>query len=184
MKKTNITTIILTVIFSVMAVEITYLSIQNKKLVQYISKTSTRQGKPDLPVGTQLSEISINVLNDKTITLAHEKEKYLFIFFSTNCHACIDDSKVWPELFNLTKKSNINLIGICKADSAMVTEFKKEHNIPFTTIPDPDNNIVRQFGIHSFPSKCLVDEAGKVIFYSRGSKGVYDIKEIKHLLAT
>ncbi len=183
MKKINFTNLLFIIIFVLMSFEVIYLSVQNKKLTNQLNKrVYATESKPDLPVGTQLPDLSFTLQNQDRIDLSAHNDKYFFVFFSTHCQACVQDADTWENMNELNTKNQVKMIGICKGDPDVVKEFMALHKLNFPVVPDPENEIVNQFGIKSFPSKCLVDENNKVVFYSRGSSGKRDLEQLKKIV--
>ncbi len=184
MKKFSFSNLILSIIFIIMAFEIIFLSIQNKKLNDQLSKLiGHTSAQPDMVVGTKLADsLSVSLEYGNVVNFDEKHPKYLVIYFSTTCKACIEDAETWMDLYEYLGKKNISMFGICQGEPDIVNEFIIKNKLKFPVAPDPTNVLLKKFGIHSLPSKSMIDEDNIVLFYSRGASGERDLKELKKIV--
>ena len=127
----------------------------------------------------QVPEFSIKDINGNDFKISDEKGKVVFVYFWTTwCPYCRTEMKfleeeVWQKFKD---NPNFSFIAIARGETnALITKYRKTHNISFPMAADPNGVIFKLFGNTAVPRGYLINSDGKIISQSIG----LDIEEIK-----
>jgi thiol-disulfide isomerase/thioredoxin len=148
--------------------------------------------------GSPAKDFSAKELNGGTLTLSSLKGKYVLIdFWASWCVPCRKSMPHVKELYGLYKNKGLEVIGISDDDrdsAAWIKAVTKDgtslwHNVlrgfdmgKMQRHEKNDLDISEKFGIHSLPTKILIDPDGKIIGrYDKGTEE--EAAELDKLLA-
>nr|WP_121272719.1 TlpA disulfide reductase family protein [Pedobacter schmidteae] len=121
-------------------------------------------------VGAMAPQFTQNDVNDKAVSLASFKGKYVLIdFWASWCGPCRAENPNVVNAFNQYKDKNFTVLGISldnpgKKDAWLAAIEKDQLN--WTQLSDLNgwnNAVAKQYGIRSIPQNFLVDPSGKII---------------------
>ena len=97
---------------------------------------------------------------------------------------CVPCRKEHPVLMNLSKKSNLNIIGLNYKDKKNnAIKFLKELGNPFSKILiDPDGIISISLGAYGVPETFIINKQNKIIQKFRGALNTESIEKINLIL--
>jgi peroxiredoxin len=137
-------------------------------------------------VGAMAPEFTQNDVNDKPVSLASFKGKYVLIdFWASWCGPCRAENPNVVDAYNQYKDKNFTVLGISLDNpgkkEAWLGAIEKD-NLKWTQLSDLNgwsNAVAKQYGIRSIPQNFLVDPNGKIIGKNlRGEELHKKLKEI------
>lgn len=138
-------------------------------------------------VGAMAPAFTQNDVNDKPVSLASFKGKYVLIdFWASWCGPCRAENPNVVDAFNQYKNKNFTVLGISldnpgKKDAWLGAIEKDQLN--WTQLSDLNgwnNAVAKQYGIRSIPQNFLVDPNGKII--AKNLRGEELHKKLKEIL--
>jgi thiol-disulfide isomerase/thioredoxin len=119
----------------------------------------------DLQMGANMPNFSVRDIYGKPYRLQDLKGKTLVLnFWFTSCVPCRSEI---PELNQLVEKyasnKDIVFLAITFNDEAAVRTFLEANAFTYNIIPG-QGDMIKQFGIASYPTNAIVDKTGKVAF--------------------
>jgi peroxiredoxin Q/BCP len=102
-----------------------------------------------LQPGTQAPAFTAKDQNGTTISLKDYLGKKVAVFFypHDNTPTCTVEACNLRDNYSLLKKAGIEVIGISTDDEKSHKKFEAKHQLPFTLIADPEQQIVAAFGV-------------------------------------
>ena len=128
--------------------------------------------------GNKIPAFEIKDLEGKTFNSEAIPSKYLLIdFWGSWCVPCRASHPELKKIYDQYKPIGLEILGIAyESGSAenQMNSWKKaiqEDKIDWINVLNSsENNLVKKFGVTSFPTKILVDQAGNIIYRSGQSK--------------
>ncbi len=116
-------------------------------------------------IGKPAPDFSLPSLGGKKVTLSEFKGKAVFLnFWATWCPPCKDEMPSMEKIYREQKgKLEILAVSIDKG-SKEVEAFKKEYDLSFPILLDPDNLVAALYELAFVPTTYLIDRAGNVVF--------------------
>ena len=106
-------------------------------------------------------------LNDNTFSNKNLKDglSTIFVYFNTNCHFCIEESKLISN--NLDRFENIQLIFVSDEDVNTILQFAKDNKLfglnNMIFLRDKEFKFGLMFDVNSKPSSIIYDKNKKLI---------------------
>ncbi|MHB8139568.1 MAG: TlpA family protein disulfide reductase [Smithellaceae bacterium] len=114
------------------------------------------------------SDFVLKDLNSKDIKLSDYKGKVILLNFMTtwcpNCLASIPKLKAMHARY-FEKGLIIININIQETPRLMVA-YSKKHNLPYSTLLDPEGTISKSYGVLGVPVMVLIDRDGRIICWN------------------
>ena len=106
-----------------------------------------------------------NVMGGGQTTLSSLKGKWVFInFWATWCNPCVYEMPMMNTLYNKMKKDGMMMLAVSVDEGpvAPVKQFAVKYKLDFTILHDPDNGVMRRYGVKSIPRTYVVDPDGNI----------------------
>jgi peroxiredoxin len=138
-------------------------------------------------VGAMAPMFTQNDVNDKPVSLADFKGKYVLIdFWASWCGPCRAENPNVVEAFNKFKDKNFTILGISldqPGKKDLWLEAIKTDGLNWTQVSDLQgwkNAVAAQYGVRGIPQNYLVDPNGKIVAKNLRGEGLH--KKLKELL--
>lgn len=137
-------------------------------------------------IGAMAPQFTQNDVNDKPVSLASFKGKYVLIdFWASWCGPCRAENPNVVDAYNQYKDKNFTVLGISLDNpgkkEAWLGAIEKD-NLKWTQLSDLNgwnNAVAKQYGIRSIPQNLLIDPTGKIVGKNlRGEELHKKLKEI------
>ncbi|MBN2639898.1 MAG: TlpA family protein disulfide reductase [Bacteroidales bacterium] len=133
-------------------------------------------------VGEKVPNITLNLINGKTVTLNELRGKVVVLQFTASwCSVCRSEMPhLEKEIWETNKNKNFILIGVDRDEPiAKVKAFKKEMHITYPMALDPGANIFAKFALKQagVTRNVVIDQTGHIAFLTR----LYDPKEFNEM---
>jgi thiol-disulfide isomerase/thioredoxin len=170
---------------------------ENKETKAFVLRKATEEDKKRLAerrqsiktsserVGKSAKPFSVKDLKGNSYSLEELKGKIVIInFWFIGCKPCIMEM---PELNKLVKKyagKDVVFLGFALDEEAQLNTFLKKKEFLYNIIPNSEN-IIKEYGINSFPTHFIIDKASKIVHSTNGlsQNTVTDLdKKIESLL--
>jgi peroxiredoxin Q/BCP len=122
-----------------------------------------------LPVGAEAPEIDAVAHNGQKVHLADFKGKPVVVYFypKDDTPGCTIEAKGMRDEWQALQKTQAVVIGVSTDDSDSHRAFAQKYELPFLLVPDPDEKIVKAFGVpttlgHAKRVTFVIDKSGKV----------------------
>jgi len=160
--KDNLTTVLLSVIVVLMGVEIIYLVRQNRQLKQIINHPIPIS--QTLEVGELVKPFSAVDLNGNRVALTYAPDQpyRLLVWFSSACHACEENLRIWNDLYLGYESERLQIIGICTDEPSETRDLVAAYDLQFPVIALNDPLIVEAYKGFSRPQTVLVGPEGHI----------------------
>lgn len=132
-------------------------------------KKTTKKGASNMvstQVGFPMKDFSgTEFSTGESINLSDYKGKFLLVkFWGTWCGPCINEIPKLKSWHSKLDKNKISFLGIAQDNPQALKNFLNKKEIPWKQIlSTPENDIIKEFGIHSFPSSLLINEQGVIV---------------------
>lgn len=138
-------------------------------------------------VGAMAPMFTQNDVNDKPVSLADFKGKYVLIdFWASWCGPCRAENPNVVEAFNKFKDKNFTILGVSldqPGKKDLWLEAIKTDGLNWTQVSDLQgwkNVVAAQYGVRGIPQNYLVDPNGKIVAKNLRGEGLH--KKLKELL--
>ena len=115
------------------------------------------------------------------ISLESMKGKYVLLaFWSTGCGPCIREIPTLKELYDMTDRDSLEIIGIAgNSDPDMVKHLIGEHDIAWPQLlSTSDNDIIGTYHVNGYPTNILIGPDGTVITDRIYGRHIMDIASV------
>lgn len=102
------------------------------------------------------------------------KQKLVIYFYPKDeSMVCTKEACAFRDSFSQYKDAKTMVIGINSGTVESHKSFQKNHNLPFTLLSDPNNDVLKLFGVKNVMSftgreTFVVDLSGKIVYDYRG----------------
>jgi thioredoxin-dependent peroxiredoxin len=129
------------------------------------------QGK-HLAVGDTIPVFSLRDQNDSIFNISeYMGKKILVIYFypRDESSGCTKEACSFRDQYNEFTKAGAMVIGINSGTVGSHKKFIQNHQLPFTLLSDPDNKVLKMFGVRSKffitgRETFIADQSGKIVF--------------------
>ena len=123
--------------------------------------------KEAMQKGFRACSFSTTDMEGNTVNFPDDfKGKYVLLdFWATSCSPCVMDIKSrYVSLYEKYHDSGFEILGIADDSSEVIQKFKEKYALPWITVADRDHGseLIKRFGITSFPTLYLIGPDGKV----------------------
>jgi peroxiredoxin len=128
---------------------------------------NVRNSLTKLQKGTIAPDFTLPDLAQNTVSLSDQKGKTVYLsFLTTWTFACLGEFKIMDSLYTVWR-NEIDFITISlDKNPEVVTRFKKEKNYNWTFLYNGTGyDLIRDYGIKTFPLFVLIDSEGKILQY-------------------
>lgn len=138
---------------------------QNQQLSEIL------KNEKGLEIGDEAYLFEATAINGEHVSI--KASNALLIFFNTTCEACEITAPRWQELYEkYVLPDKIKMIGIAREPVETTKLFISKHKLTFPIILDGTEKITKRYRIKSSPQIVLVNQEGKIIYYSQYGTGV------------
>lgn len=138
-------------------------------------------------VGSDLPVIALAKLDGSSADLRPDASKVVLVnLWATWCGPCRAEIPDLEAIYNQHKSENFEVIGISVDSSGTeqnVRDFVGEQKMTYPVLLDPEGKSIEVFKTSVIPTSVLVDRAGKVVWFKRGTVNPGDA-EFKTALET
>lgn len=122
--------------------------------------------------------LQLTTITGKKISLAHEQEPLLVVFWATNCPACLKEipllTKLWQDYHE--RGLTVAAIAMTYDPPNRVVTFSRERQLPYPVILDPYGEIARAFGdVQLVPIHFLIAN-GNILWRQTGAAREAEIR--------
>ena len=129
--------------------------------------------------GEQIPDFLVITKDGKSFNSTNLEGKYWLIdFWGSWCAPCRESHPELKALYEKYKGENFDILGVAFESGSLDNQLKQwgkaidEDGIPWHhVLNNKENELVKKFGVTSFPTKLLVDPSGKIIYRSTGGHG-------------
>lgn len=102
-----------------------------------------------LKIGDRIEDFELLDGDKKAHKLSDYLGKKLILYFypKNNTPGCTMQACSFRDNYEIFKENNIEIVGISKGDSKSHLKFKKDHELPFVTLSDPEFKVIKYFGL-------------------------------------
>ncbi len=116
-----------------------------------------------LSAGSQAPGFIVKNMDGNEIKLSDYNNNYLLIdFWGTWCAPCRNEIPELNELFDASSKLNLKILGIAKDKENVLKKFLDKNEVKYMVAIATDE-IIKKYGVYSYPEKFLIDKSGKLI---------------------
>lgn len=123
-----------------------------------------------------------DIANGKSVTLSAYKGKWVFVnFWATWCSPCVYEMPMMNTLYNNMRKDGLEMLAISVDEGSpiLVKQFADRFKFDFKILHDPDNSVMRRYGIRSIPRTYVVDPDGNIQAAADGLRSWDDPEMVK-----
>jgi len=115
-------------------------------------------------IGDYAPKFALTDLDNKTINLAHYKDKKVMLnFWATWCPPCVNEMPLLQDVYNTVKGEGVEIIGInYNEDYDRVKKFATERGITFIILIDSDLKVSMDYGVIGLPVTFFIDREGRI----------------------
>ncbi|MCC9168875.1 peroxiredoxin [Pontibacter harenae] len=131
--------------------------------------------KTTLDVGDKIPAFTLQDQNGMDFNIQHFLGKKLIIYFypKDESGVCTKEACAFRDSYKFFEDKGAIVIGINSGSVESHRNFAAHHKLNFTLLSDPDNRVLKSFGIKNVlfltgRETFVVDESGKVVFKYRG----------------
>ncbi len=133
--------------------------------------TSSAQEKHLAP-GDSLPSFSLKDQDGKTFNSADYVGKNILVIYfypKDESAVCTKEACSFRDNYTEFTKAGAIVVGINQASVETHKKFQQHHNLPFTLLSDPGNNVLKKFGVRNKffltgRETFVIDKAGKIVF--------------------
>lgn len=129
-----------------------------------------------LEVGSKIPDFTLKDDRGKDFKVSNcigKKKLVIYFYPKDESSVCTKEACAFRDSYEEFKSTDATIIGINSGTVQSHADFKKHHNLPFTLLSDPDNQVLKMFGVKDVMfltgrETFLVDLSGKVVFKFKG----------------
>jgi peroxiredoxin Q/BCP len=133
---------------------------------------TTRGQDKHLGVGDRVPAFSLPDQNNSLFNISdYTGRKILVIYFypKDESSGCTKEACSFRDQYDAFTKAGAMVIGINSGTVASHKKFIENHKLPFTLLSDPENKVLKMFGVRSKffitgRETFVVDQSGKIVF--------------------
>jgi len=113
-------------------------------------------------VGEAAPEFSMEDVDGNVVSLSSLSDKTLMLFhFNTYCHTCRQEV---PTINKIQQNyPDMKVVGVAIGnDKKEVETFRKSFKSEYTILPDPEQNLYREYFVHTVPLIDIIDKTGTI----------------------
>ncbi|KUO59403.1 hypothetical protein APF79_03345 [bacterium BRH_c32] len=119
-----------------------------------------------------------NFISDIHFTTPHT---LIFIFF-TSCVSCINNLKIWNEVYLEYKSDDINILGITTDSLKKLNLLKKNTQVLFPSYSSDDSTFIKIYKTQFVPQTLLINSSGIIEKSYIGTLNLYQLYSLKKRL--
>jgi peroxiredoxin Q/BCP len=120
-------------------------------LLSVVSLVAMNRGdKKSLEVGDAIPKFSLTDQGGKTFNVADQIGKHVMVIYfypKDESMVCTKEACSFRDSFNDFTKAGAIVLGINNGTVASHKHFVEKEKLPFTLLSDPDNKVLKQFGV-------------------------------------
>ena len=120
-----------------------------------------------LKVGDAAPQISGTTETGAVLDFAdvYKKQPYTLVYFypKADTAGCTAQGCSLRDSYEQLTKRGVAVIGVSHDDVAAQKAFKEKNHFPFTLIADPDNTVIKAFGVPTYPMSALAQRQAYLI---------------------
>lgn len=170
------------IIISILVIDVSILTIKNKRLEERLLNSSPIAQIDPLTPGESVFGFKIKTLDgtEQTFNYDDPEATYLLLIFSTTCPHCLATIEKWRKIREEIDE-NCYIVGVSIHDVPMTTSYIIEKNIPFYTVTVSDKDFQQNYKIGGVPSTILIANGGNV---SKVWSGRLDDDDVEDVIRT
>jgi len=130
----------------------------------------------------------LKTLDGQPFSLSEFHSKTLLVnYWATWCKPCKEELPSIGELYKNVHGQGLEIVAVTSEKPAVVREYLKGKNLPFTFVLDPKDTIGKRFKLTIVPSTLVIDDTGKLALRYSGQFDWNDVdfvKELKSILTS
>lgn len=143
--------------------------------------TDAQEAKPKsknkpIEVGNKIPDFTLKDDTGKDFKVSNyigKKKLVIYFYPKDESSVCTKEACAFRDSYEAFKSTDAVIIGINSGTVQSHANFKKHHQLPFTLLSDPDNKVLKMFGVKDVMfltgrETFLVDLNGKVVFKFKG----------------
>ncbi|TDG36620.1 peroxiredoxin [Pedobacter changchengzhani] len=142
----------------------------------HVNAQENRQTNIPIVLGSKVPKFVLKDQNGKNFTIADyigKKKLVIYFYPKDESSVCTKEACAFRDSFEQFKNADAMVIGINSGSVESHLAFQKNHKLPFTLLSDPDNKVLKMFGVKNVMfvtgrETFLVDKEGKVVFKFKG----------------
>lgn len=148
----------------------------------YAQETKPKSKSPQIEVGSKIPDFTLKDDSGKDFKVSNyigKKKLVIYFYPKDESSVCTKEACAFRDSYEEFKSTDAMIIGINSGTVKSHADFKKHHNLPFTLLSDPDNTVLKMFGVKDVMfltgrETFLVDLNGKVVFKFKGMLKGYE----------
>lgn len=137
---------------------------------------ASAQTDGSIKIGDKVPLFVLKDQNGKTFDIRNYigKQKLVIYFYPKDeSSVCTKEACTFRDSFGQYKEAKAMVIGINSGTVESHKSFQKNHNLPFTLLSNPNNEVLKMFGVKNVMSftgreTFVIDLSGKVVFTYTG----------------
>ncbi|CAM4408069.1 peroxiredoxin Q/BCP [Pedobacter westerhofensis] len=129
-----------------------------------------------IEVGDQVPHFTLKDQNGENFAIRDyigKKKMIIFFYPKDESAVCTKEACAFRDSYQYFEEAGAIVIGINSGSAESHKAFAQHHNLNFTLLSDPENKVLKLFGIKNFlfltgRETFVIDESGKVKFRYRG----------------
>jgi peroxiredoxin len=174
MKEMNSSNKLIAILIFVLLLVAVLLFRQNHNLSKII------KNEKGLEIGGKAYTFDATDLKGRSVSISRNA---LLIFFNTTCEACEITASRWQALYEKYGSKEFGFVGISIEPQEETQEFILKHELTFPIVLDEQKNIARKYLVKHSPQFVMINDKGRVVYYSRFGTGVRKVlNEVEEII--
>ncbi|MDW8034206.1 MAG: thioredoxin-dependent thiol peroxidase [Nitrososphaerota archaeon] len=124
-----------------------------------------------MKIGDKAPDFTLTSDEDKKVSLKDFRGKKVVLYFypKDGTSGCTQEAREFRDLAEQFSKINAVIIGISRDDIESHRKFKRENNLSFTLLSDPEAEVIKKYGVWKKKAfmevertTFLIDEEGRI----------------------